>query len=146
MLTMIPGRPGEVTTHQIDVDLKSREGRALPVRIFHKVAFSADGAPGPSRSLVINRAPGETRGEEDLRAAEVRFARIFNSTPVAIAAVDAEGGVVRPNAAFARLAAEVLRAQPSAGRPSLFALVACSKEASGSGSGAPESRKRLTIG
>ena len=65
MLTMISGRPREVTTQQIDVDLKSREGRALPVRIFHKIAFSVDGTPGPSRSLVINRAPrrNERRGE-----------------------------------------------------------------------------------
>ena len=39
----------------------------MPVRILHKVAFSGDGTPGPSRSLVINRAPGEIKGE-DLRA------------------------------------------------------------------------------
>jgi hypothetical protein len=31
-----------------------------------------------SRTLVLNRAPGE-EPEEDLRAAEVRFARFFNS-------------------------------------------------------------------
>ena len=92
MLTMMSGEPGEVKTQQFDVDLKSRQGRVLPARIFHKVAFSSDGAPGPSRSLVINRAPGELKGEEDLRAAEVRFARFFNSTPVAIASVDASGG------------------------------------------------------
>ena len=103
MLAMMPGAAGEVTTQQFDVDLKPRQGRVLPVRILHKVAFSGDGAPGPSRSLVINRAPGDIKGE-DLRAAEVRFARIFNSTPVAIAAVDAAGLVLRPNAAFARLA------------------------------------------
>jgi two-component system cell cycle sensor histidine kinase/response regulator CckA len=110
MLAMMSGGPGEVTTQQFDVDLKPRQGRVLPVRILHKVAFSSDGAPGPSRSLVINRAPGEIKGE-DLRAAEVRFARIFNSTPVAIAAVDAAGAVLRPNAAFARLAqASVLSA------------------------------------
>ena len=103
MLAMISGPPGEVTTQQFDVDLKPRQGRLLPARILHKVAFSGDGTPGPSRSVVINRAPGEIKGE-DLRAAEVRFARIFNSTPVAIAAVDAAGAVLRPNAAFARLA------------------------------------------
>src|SRR6185437_14183295 len=78
MLAMMSGPPGEVTTQKFDVDLKPRQGRLLPVRILHKVAFSGDGTPGPSRSLVINRAPGEIKGE-DLRAAEVRFARIFNS-------------------------------------------------------------------
>ena len=122
MLTTIAGRPGEVTTRQFDVDLKLRNGRVMPARIFHKVAFSSQGAPGPSRSLVINRSPGEMmKGEEDLRAAEVRFARIFNSTPVAIAAVDAAGLLLRPNAAFARLAPEALKAQP---QPSLFNIVA----------------------
>ena len=121
VLTTVSGRPGDVVTRQFDVDLKPRSGRVIPVRILHKVAFSSEGAAGPSRSLVINRSPGEIRGEEDLRAAEVRFARIFNSTPVAIAAVDATGGLVRPNAAFARLAPDALRAQAS---PSLFMLVA----------------------
>ena len=116
MLTMMSGRPGEVSTQQFDLDLKPRQGRLLPVRILHKVAFSGDGAPGPSRSLVINRAPGEIKGE-DLRAAEVRFARIFNSTPVAIAAVDAAGAVLRPNAAFARLAQAAPKTSRRQGTP-----------------------------
>jgi two-component system, cell cycle sensor histidine kinase and response regulator CckA len=122
MLAMMSGGPGEVTTQQFDVDLKPRQGRVFPVRILHKVAFSSDGAPGPSRSLVINRAAGEIKGE-DLRAAEVRFARIFNSTPVAIAAVDAAGAVLRPNAAFARLAQAALKTEAK-GRLSIFDLVA----------------------
>ncbi len=123
MLTMMSGRPGEVSTQQFDLDLKPRQGRLLPVRILHKVAFSSDGAPGPSRSLVINRAPGEIKGE-DLRAAEVRFARIFNSTPVAIAAVDAAGAVLRPNAAFARLAQAAPKTSAVKARLSIFDLVA----------------------
>ena len=122
MLAMMTGAPGEVTTQQFDVDLKPREGRLLPVRILHKVAFSSDGAPGPSRSLVLNRAPGDIKGE-DLRAAEVRFARIFNSTPVAIAAVDAAGAVLRPNAAFARLAQAALKTDATK-RLTIFDLVA----------------------
>jgi two-component system cell cycle sensor histidine kinase/response regulator CckA len=123
MLTMMSGGPGDVSTQQFDVDLKPRQGRVLPVRILHKVAFSSDGAPGPSRSLVINRAPGEIKGE-DLRAAEVRFARIFNSTPVAIAAVGAEGAVLRPNAAFARLAQAALKTDAAKGWLSIFDLIA----------------------
>src|ERR1700691_4208466 len=123
MLAIISGPPGDVTTQQFDIDLKPRQGRLLPVRILHKVAFSGDGAPGPSRSLVINRAPGDIKGE-DLRAAEVRFARIFNSTPVAIAAVDAAGAVLRPNAAFARLAQAVSKSDAAKGRLSIFDLVA----------------------
>ncbi len=124
MLTTMSGRPGEVKTQPFDVDLKPRQGRVLPARILHKVAFSSDGLPGPSRSLVISRAPGEVRGEEDLRAAEVRFARIFNSTPVAIAEVGAGGALLRPNAAFARLAPGALKAAGGDGKPSIFRLVA----------------------
>ncbi len=123
MLAAMSGRPGEVKTQQFDVDLKPRQGRVLPVRILHKVAFSSSGGPGPSRSLVINRAPGEVKGEEHLRAAEVRFARIFNSTPVAIAEVDASGALLRPNAAFARLAPEALKSPADDGKASIFALV-----------------------
>src|SRR6202167_1729958 len=122
MLAIISGPPGEVTTQQFDVDLKPRQGRLLPTRILHKVAFSAEGTPGPSRSLVINRAPGDIKGE-DLRAAEVRFARIFNSTPVAIAAVDSAGAVLRPNAAFARLAQAASKSDAANGRLSIFDLV-----------------------
>src|ERR1700761_4861615 len=122
MLAIISGPPGDVTTQQFDVDLKPRQGRLLPARILHKVAFSGEGAPGPSRSLVINRAPGDVKGE-DLRAAEVRFARIFNSTPVAIAAVDSAGAVLRPNAAFARLAQAATKSDAK-GRLSIFDLVA----------------------
>ncbi len=123
MLTMMSGQPGGVTTQTFDVDLKSRQGRLLPVRIIHRVAFSSDGAPGPSRSVVINRAATEIRGE-DLRAAEVRFARIFNSTPVAIAALDSSGALLRPNAAFARLAPEAFKSHAGAERSTIFDLIA----------------------
>jgi two-component system cell cycle sensor histidine kinase/response regulator CckA len=58
----------------------------VPVRLFHKVAFGADGAPGASRTLVLNRA--QDVGADPQRAAEVRFMRFFNNTPMAIATVD----------------------------------------------------------
>ncbi len=124
MLTGLSGQPGEVKTQLFDVDLKPRLGRVLPARIFHKVAFSSDGLPGPSRSLVISRAPGESRSEEDLRAAEVRFSRVFNSTPVAIAEIDGGGKLLRPNAAFARLAPVALKSAVGGGTPSIFDVVA----------------------
>ncbi len=38
--------PGEVRTEVFDIDLRTRGGRPLPARVFHKVAFSADGRPG----------------------------------------------------------------------------------------------------
>ena len=102
LLSSTAGAAGEVRTEQLDVDLKRRNGQSLPVRLLHRVAFGHDRTPGPSRTLVINRAPGEEQAE-DLRAAEVRFARFFNQTPMAIAAVDSEGRITRANAAFAKL-------------------------------------------
>ena len=33
-------------TEVLDLDLRTRNGRTLPVRLYHKVAFGADGAPG----------------------------------------------------------------------------------------------------
>ncbi len=108
MLTTIAGGPGDVKTEQFDIDLKRRNGQSFPVRILHRVAFAEDGVAGPSRTLVINREAGEEPGE-DLRAAEVRFARLFNSTPMAIAALDEHGAVTRSNAAFARLFGDALR-------------------------------------
>ena len=108
MLTAMAGAPAEVKTEQFDIDLKRRNGQRLPVRILHRVAFSQDGVPGSSRTLVINRAPGEAPGE-DLRAVEVRFARLFHSTPMAIASVDPRGMVTRSNAAFAKLFGDRLR-------------------------------------
>jgi two-component system, cell cycle sensor histidine kinase and response regulator CckA len=102
LLSSTSGAAGEVRTEQFDVDLKRRNGQSLPVRLLHRVAFGHDRSAGPSRTLVINRAPGEEQAE-DLRAAEVRFARFFNQTPMAIAAVDSAGRITRANAAFAKL-------------------------------------------
>ena len=119
LISIVSGRPGEVTTEQFDVELKRRQGRFMPVRLLHRVAFSSDGLPGPSRTLVLDSNPIEAKGE-DLRAAELRFARIFNSTPMAIAAVDAEGFVLRSNGAFARLAPAALKPAPGEARPSIY--------------------------
>jgi len=110
------GAPGEVRTQQFDLDFKRCNGRSLPVRLLHRVAFGQDGAPGPSRTLVLNRAPGE-QPEENLRAAEVKFARFFNSTPMAIAILDGKGQVRRANAAFARQLPQAMGSGSGAGAP-----------------------------
>jgi two-component system cell cycle sensor histidine kinase/response regulator CckA len=94
------------------------------VRLFHKVAFGADGAPGPSRTLVLNRGRGE--GADPQRAAEVRFMRFFQSTPMAIATVDKAGRIARTNALFARLFQSTLKGdgQESGEGRSILAVVA----------------------
>src|SRR3979490_87332 len=102
LLTSIVAVPGEVKTEVFDIDLKMRGGKTVPVRLDHKLAFGADGAPGPSRTLVISRARDERSDPE--RAAEVRFMRFFDHTPIAIATVDRARAGVRANARFAKLA------------------------------------------
>jgi two-component system cell cycle sensor histidine kinase/response regulator CckA len=99
LLTTFIAAPGEVKTEVLDLDLKSRGGKPVPVRLFHKVAFGADGAAGASRTLVLNRARGD--GNDPQRAAEVRFMRFFQNTPMAIATVDKTGRIARSNARFA---------------------------------------------
>ncbi len=101
LLSSIVAVPGEVKTEIFDIDLRMRTGKTMPVRLYHKLAFGADGAPGPSRTLVISRARDE-RSDPD-RAAEVRFMRFFDHTPMAIATVDRAGNVVRANARYAKL-------------------------------------------
>ena len=106
LLTTLRAAPGELKTEALDLDLRTRSGRTLPVRLFHKVAFGGDGTPGASRTLVLNRARDD--GNDPLRAAEVRFMRFFHHTPMAIATVDREGRIVRTNPLFARLFHKVL--------------------------------------
>jgi two-component system cell cycle sensor histidine kinase/response regulator CckA len=101
LLTTLRAAPGEVKTEVLDLDLRTRSGRTLPVRVYHKLAFGADGAPGASRTLVLNRAQND--GTDPQRAAEIRFMRFFHRTPMAIATIDKRGGVVRTNPLFAKL-------------------------------------------
>ena len=103
VLTSAVGRPGETRTDTLDLDLRRRQGQPLPVRVFHRVVFGPDGTPGPSRTLILNRSPGEDGAGEGQRAAEVRFARFFNSTPLAIATLDGSSRILRSNPSFLRL-------------------------------------------
>jgi two-component system, cell cycle sensor histidine kinase and response regulator CckA len=123
LLAMLAASPGEVKTEVLDLDLKTRSGRTLPARLFHKVAFAPDGTPGASRTLVLNRARGG--GADPERAAEVRFMRFFHNAPMAIATVDKGGRIVRSNAPFARLHHGIVKgdAVPAEGR-SILTLVA----------------------
>ncbi|MFK8250826.1 cell cycle histidine kinase CckA [Ancylobacter sp. sgz301288] len=102
LLTGLTPAPGSVRTEVVDLDLKRKNGQNLPVRLWHRVAFASDGTPGASRTLVVNRS-GEGSKADPLRAAEVRFARFFHNSPIAIATVDAKGRAVQSNAMFARL-------------------------------------------
>lgn len=114
---LLGGRPdGEIRTEIIDIDLVRRDGTSFPVRLLHRVARLAEGDLGETRTLVLDRSKGADTAEE-LRAAEVRFSRFFNNTPFAIAALDAEGRIIRTNAPFARTFGVEGGERPTVGRP-----------------------------
>jgi two-component system cell cycle sensor histidine kinase/response regulator CckA len=96
-------------TRIVDLDLVKKNGQSLPVRLLHRVLPGPGGSAGDSRTLVINRSAGEDVSEA-LRAAEVRFARFFNSTPIAITALDRDGRIGRSNAPFLKLFGDIARA------------------------------------
>jgi two-component system, cell cycle sensor histidine kinase and response regulator CckA len=121
LLTAVAGEPGEVKTEVHDLDLKTRAGKTLAVRLYHKVAFAADGTPGSSRTLVLNRAREDA---DPGSAAEARFSRFFHNTPMAIATVDKAGKIARANAPFASLQHGLIKGDggPVEGR-SILAIV-----------------------
>src|SRR3954469_8958406 len=122
LLAPVLGEPGDVKTEVHDLDLKTRSGRSVPVRLYHKIAFAADGTPGASRTLVLSRAREEVA--DPLRAAEVRFVRFFHNTPMAIATVDKAGKIARANAPFVRLQHGIIKgdALPAEGRSILMVI------------------------
>lgn len=102
LIRSVRAEPGQTRNAVIDLDLATTGGAALPVRFMHRVSAGRDGTPAPSRTIVLNRTQGEDASAE-LRAAEVRFTRFFNSTPMAIAGIDGEGRILRTNAPFLSL-------------------------------------------
>ena len=99
-------------TSVIDLDLTKSDGTRLPVRLYHRVPANADGAPGATRTLVINRLVGE--GGDALRDAELRFTRFFDNSPFAIASLGADGTVRRTNAPFQRMFSSAIDARGGA--------------------------------
>ena len=99
--------PGQ--TQRLDIDLVKADGTTLPVRILHRLPRHG-GAGGLAHALVLNRAPGEV---EEAGAAELRFARLFNAAPIAIATVDRDGAISATNAAFARLFGRLVDGVPA---------------------------------
>ncbi|TIQ35828.1 MAG: response regulator [Mesorhizobium sp.] len=107
LVRSVKADPGTTRNAVIDLDLTTMSGQALPVRFMHRVSASREGVNGPTRTIVLNRTQGED-ASADRRASEVRFTRFFNSTPMAIAGVDASGRILRTNAPFLSLFSSVV--------------------------------------
>jgi len=119
MMTSFSGEPGSVRTETFDLDLRRRNGQFLPVRLYHRIAFGQDGRMGASRTLVLNRSAG-VEVDEGQRAAEVRFARFFNNTPIAIATVSRTGRIIQANAPFTKLFGSLPRTGEGGEGPSIL--------------------------
>lgn len=96
---------GQTRTEALDLDLRRANGQSLPVRLIHSVSSMRDGAPGESRTIVLDRPIG---AEADQSASAMRFTRFFNNTPMAIASIGGDGKILRINAPFLRLFAGVV--------------------------------------
>ena len=100
---LMGGQPdGEIRTEIIDIDMVRANGTTFPVRLLHRAARLADGELGETRTLVLDRTGGAAT-EDALRAAEIRFSRLFNQSPFAVASLDEEGKIVSTNAPFTRV-------------------------------------------
>ena len=140
LIQSIQAAPGLQRTETLDLDLRRANGQSLPVRLVHSVTSARDGAPGESRTIVLNRPKG---GEDDQSASAMRFTRFFNNTPMAIASVDGDGKILRINAPFLRVFSSVVsRDQVDAGahleaivhesaRPQLMQALAAAKDRQG---------------
>ncbi|MEZ5811241.1 MAG: response regulator [Rhizobiaceae bacterium] len=122
LIHSIKADPGTTRNAVIDLDLATTAGEALPVRFMHRVTASREGEPGATRSIVLNRTQGD-ESSSDVRAAEIRFTRFFNSTPMAIASVDGEGRILRTNAPFLSLFSSVVDRDSVEGRIRLDTVI-----------------------
>jgi len=119
LLTAIAPAPGEVKTEVFDLDCapatasRCRCGSITSWR-------SAPTARRAPRARLSSTAPRDERADPQ-RAAEVRFMRFFDHTPMAIAAVDRAGTIVRSNARFAKLAQSV--GSPAAASKSILEVL-----------------------
>ena len=110
MIQSVRAEPGTTRTSTLDLELARADGVSVPVQLIHRVHADRDGEAGSMRTIVLNRSViGESVDSE------VRFTRFFNSTPMAIAALDKEGRILRTNAPFMNLFGSVTDSDAVAG-------------------------------
>ena len=108
LLGGVAPKPGSSVTESFDLDLRTSGGSPIPVHLLHRIDFDAEGAPLPSRSLVVPRGLALSRpGAEEISAP--RLSRFINNAPMGIAEVDGIGILRMANAAFLALSANARR-------------------------------------
>ncbi|MFQ5625677.1 MAG: cell cycle histidine kinase CckA, partial [Methyloligellaceae bacterium] len=106
----------------LEADLVRRDGTSFEANILYRPPARGDGAAGLSHMIVLDRTQ-EQLLDDDARAANARFARMFHATPIAISTVDEYGRIGDINVAFGRMIARA-GAQYKAGETALADLVA----------------------
>ena len=97
LLSRAAAKPG-AASRLLELDLIRQDGRLLPV---HVVAAGGEEQGQLLLAISSREVPAET-GRDDV-AAEIRFARFFQSAPFGIATLGTDGRIVSANAAFARM-------------------------------------------
>ncbi|MGB7204894.1 MAG: response regulator [Anderseniella sp.] len=108
LLNGIQAEAGKPVTEVFDLDLATQTGESIPARVVHRCEFDVDGKLQPSRTLVLDRRAHFTL-EKNAGEAQVQITRLFNSLPIGIVQINAEGVVETMNAAFVDLAAKAKR-------------------------------------
>ena len=81
LLGRVNATPGETFSDVFDLEIITRDGTTIPVRILHSVRFGDDGRPGPSRTLVL-REDLRQGGALNPGASDQRVSRFFNNAPI----------------------------------------------------------------
>ena len=106
-LESVRAEPGATRTAAFDLDMLRTDRRRFAARLIHRVQSNPDGTPGPSRTIVLSRS--DAAGADEMSGdSGLRFTRFFNSTPMAIAAVDRDGRILHTNPRFLSTFASVI--------------------------------------
>lgn len=105
----------------IETDFVCRDGTTFTARVLYRPATSQEGRAALSHMIVLD-AEQDAAAAEDARETKARFARMFHTTPIAIASIDERGRIGDANAAFSKMFARS-GARYEAGKTPLAELV-----------------------
>ncbi len=110
VLRNISLKPGESRSEVFDIDLKARNGEAIPVRIIQRNDADAQGVLQPMRALVIAKT-AQGGGDGAANGSNARLARFINTAPIGIAEIDQSSIITNANGAFVELSPHAKRGE-----------------------------------
>jgi len=105
-----------------ETDLVRRDGTTFAARVLYRPASGHEGRSALSHMIILD-AEQDAAAVEDARETKARFARMFQTTPIAIASIDEQGRIGDTNAAFSKMFARS-GARYETGKTPLAELVA----------------------